>query len=116
MALQEKVSSVSYEAAAPTGQYILVAVGTQPRQAAIAVVGSSPIGVCLNKPQAAGDAMTVQTGGIAKVRAGAAVPVGSPVGADATGRGIVVAAGNLAVGTAITAATLADQIIEVQLD
>ena len=56
---------------------------------------------------------TVQFGGIAKVKAGAAVPAGTRVNSDSTGR--VVAGSTNAVGVALEAATAADQLVAVAL-
>ncbi|RLE25527.1 MAG: hypothetical protein DRJ50_02805, partial [Actinobacteria bacterium] len=60
--------------------------------------------------------MVVPDGGVAKVMAGAAVSVGDDVACDASGRAIawVDAAGNVCLGTALGAATVAGEIISIQ--
>ena len=114
MATEERVVGISYVAEAAIAQHLFVEMGTTARGVKVCDAAQRPIGACQNKATAAGQAVTVATSGVIKVCAGAAVAIGSPVGSDANGKGIVVVAGPLAFGVAITAATLADQIIEVQ--
>ena len=62
-----------------------------------------------------GNSSTVQTGGIAKVSAGAAVSIGDKVASDASGQGIPWTTGHW-LGYARSAAANADEIIEVLVD
>ena len=75
------------------------------------------VGVLQNKPAATGRAATVRIGGITKVKAGAAVAVGDRVTADSAGRAIKSTYANAdlvsQLGVALTAATAANQFIEV---
>jgi len=58
---------------------------------------------------------TVQTGGIAKVKAGAAVRAGFRVQTDASGKAIELAGAGAAAGIALQAAAAADVVIPVRL-
>ena len=75
------------------------------------------VGVLQNKPAMVGRAATVRIGGIAKVKAGAAIAVGVRVGTDADGRAIklIYSNGDLAsqLGITMTAVTAANQLVEV---
>lgn len=62
---------------------------------------------------AIGLSVGVQVGGRVKVKAGAAVPVGSLVAVDAAGKAVVAGIGEKAFGQALSAATAADQILTV---
>lgn len=72
------------------------------------------VGVLQSKPQVVGQAATVAISGISVVRSGAAIAVGALVEADSTGRAVTRTAGEI-LGTAIEAATGADQLISVLL-
>lgn len=54
--------------------------------------GGPVVGVCNNHADV-NEPVTVVSNGISKVEAGGAIPAGSPVGTDATGRAVVAAAG-----------------------
>jgi hypothetical protein len=113
MALQEAIKVVSYEAGAELAQFVFVkASTTKPRTADLATAVDDPIiGVTLINALEAGHAVGVVIEGIAKVRAGGPVALGAQVGANANGEAV---AGGTA-GTAIVGATVAGEIIEVQL-
>ena len=101
-----------------TRQYHIVAKNAVARQVFLAnSVDDVIVGVLQNKPAATGRAATVRIGGIAKVKAGAAIAAGVRVGTDATGRAIklVYADGAIAsqLGIALTAVTAANQFVEV---
>ena len=116
MATKESETIISYVAQAAIAQFAMVVpVAATDRGVTTAGVGANPLGVCQNKPAALGHAASIAVDGVTRVRAGAVVATGAPVGSDSTGRAITVAAGPLAIGFAITPATAADQIIEVQL-
>lgn len=66
--------------------------------------GSSPYGP-----------VTVQFGGIAKVRAGAAVAIGARLSVDSSGRAVTAGAA-AQFGTALSAAGAANEVISVKLD
>lgn len=57
----------------------------------------------------------IRRGAIARVTSGAAVAVGDRVASDASGRAVTAATTNYVLGIAMTAATAADQVIEVDL-
>ena len=114
MALEERILTTSYESTGATGQFLLLKYSTTtPRAIAVAGAGDKIAGVSRNKVDAAGKAVTVIHGGIARVKAGAAVTVGAEVASDANGKAIP-GTTNPA-GRAITAASAVDQIIEVRL-
>ena len=99
-------------------QYHIVAKNAVARQVFVANSDDDVIvGVLQNKPAKAGRSATVRIGGIAKVKAGAAVAAGNRVTADAMGRAIKSTYANAdlvsQLGVALTAATAADQFIEV---
>ena len=115
MALQENFSTYSYEAGNVIEQYRLVAVGTAaPRRCNAAAVGALCLGATLNKATAAGQAITVANNGIVKVEAGGPITTGSVIASGAAGVAKIAAPGEVAVGVAITAATQAGEVIEVQ--
>jgi hypothetical protein len=74
------------------------------------------VGVLQNKPQVVGQAATVGFAGVTNVMAGAAIPAGSPVTADANGRAIVGTVGTDKVyGVALAAAGVAGELLPVLL-
>ena len=114
MALEERIVTVTYVSTAAIGQFLILAVATSARRScSIAGAAAKALGVSRNKVDAAGRAVTVVTGGIAKVKAGAAVTVGAEVASDASGK--AVPGSTNPIGKAITAAGAVDEIIEVQL-
>ena len=60
-----------------------------------------------------GEAVAVGIGGILECKAGAAVAIGNNVGPDSSGRAIVSASGKPMIGTALTAASGADEFFSV---
>ncbi len=57
----------------------------------------------------------IRSGAIARVIAGAAVSIGAPLKSDASGRAVAATSAAYILGIALTAATAADQVIEVDL-
>ena len=83
-------------------------------EAAQAGAGDDAVGVLQNDPAAQGEAANLQTFGISKVVAGAAVASGAQVMSDATGRAITATGtGAFVTGVALQAAANADEIIAV---
>lgn len=84
----------------------------------VGITGNPKIGVTVQAYTAAevNDVVDVQLYGIAKVRAGGNIPVGSKVGIDGAGRAIVWASGQC-LGVAVTGLSIAtgNEIIEVLL-
>jgi hypothetical protein len=67
------------------------------------------------KSAVAGESVELQTIGIAKLAAGAAIAIGAQVTANASGQAVTVAAGNISHGMALQAAGAAGDVIEVLL-
>jgi len=88
---------------------------------AVLVNGATPalvagaIGVCQMSPRL-NEAMTIVHNGVTFVVAGGAIPVGSMVTSDATGRAVVAAVGNAVLGTALETASGVGIQIAVLLD
>lgn len=82
----QKGQVITLEAAADlsAAQYNVVKVDTNGKAALIAATTDIPIGVLLNKPDAAGKAAQIQTSGLAEVRAGGACTAGTMLALDAT--------------------------------
>jgi hypothetical protein len=83
----------------------------------VALTPATAIGVTLrsSSPIAVGSTTSVAIYGIQKIEANAAIPVGSKVGRNiADGRAVVWASGQC-IGTAVTAAATAGDIVEVAL-
>lgn len=74
------------------------------------------IGVSLEAGSTTITPIAVQTNGIAKVTAGAAVARGALVASDATGRAVTAATGDTTAGLALMAAGAAGDVIEVLLN
>jgi len=77
--------------------------------------GGMAIGVLQNKPNALGQAAEIHVGGLTKVKAGAATAAGIDIQTNAAGKAIAAASGDVVLGHSITAATAADQLMEVLL-
>lgn len=79
--------------------------------------GASCVGVLITPAAATDRAVEVGAGEgqILKIVAGAAVAVGNKVQSDGTGRAILAATGDHVQGTALTAASAAGELIEVQM-
>lgn len=82
---------------------------------AVAGAGANADGVITNAPAAADRATKLQVGGVALVRAGAAVTASALVMSNASGKAITATATNRVLGKAIDAATSADDLIRVLL-
>jgi hypothetical protein len=95
-------------------QYRFVKPGaTEGQVIAIAAVTDVPCGIQLDKPDAAGKQIEVETFGITEVEVGAAVTYGDRLQCDAVGRAIAAAATGFPVARALGAATAAGQRIPV---
>jgi len=77
--------------------------------------GGMAIGVLQNKPAALGRDAEIDIHGVTKVKAGAAVAAGIDIQTDAAGKAIAAASGDVVLGHSITAASNADELIEVIL-
>lgn len=100
MAVQEKVISISFPAAADyssTG-YRFMDVNSSGQAVLVASAGAEGIGVLQNDPAAAGRAAEVAVYGKVKVIAGATVASGAWVQSDANGAGILAASGDYVYG------------------
>ena len=101
-----------------TRQFCIMAKNSTARQVFTAnSVDDIIVGVLQNKPAAIGRTATVRIGGIAKVKAGGTIAAGDRVGTDANGRAIKLIYSNGALasqlGIAMTAATAANELVEV---
>jgi hypothetical protein len=77
--------------------------------------GGMAIGVLQNKPNALGQAAEVDVYGVTKVKAGAACAAGIDIQTDANGKAIAAASSDICLGHSLTAASAADELIEVLL-
>jgi hypothetical protein len=113
MALEERIRAFTYESEAAIGQYLMVIPSTTiPRGCKIAGAGATkPLGSTLQAVTAANRAIAVAKDGIIKVKCGAAIGLGAIVTTDAAGKAVTGASG---FGTAVTATSNADEIVEVQ--
>jgi uncharacterized protein DUF2190 len=76
--------------------------------------GALCLGVVQNKPLS-GRSVTIMSTGISRVAAGEAVTKGALVSSDATGRAAIADTGDKVLGTALSAASAAGEIISVLL-
>jgi hypothetical protein len=77
--------------------------------------GAECLGVLTDKPKS-GETASVQTGGLAKVEAGAALStIGEYVASDSTGRAVAATTGQRVLGEVFSAAGAAGEIITVRL-
>ena len=98
-----------------SSQYLFVDCNSTGRVAVVAGNGYKAVGVLQNKPAAIDRAATVQFDGVTKVKAGAAVAKGADIMSNATGQAITATTGLVSQGTALEAATAANQLISVLL-
>lgn len=95
-------------------QYRFVKI-TANNQVGLSTAGTDDsVGVMQSKPQVTGQAATVAISGVSNVMCGAAVTAGQKVEADATGRGVPLAAGK-AKGIALATTTGANQLVPILL-
>lgn len=73
--------------------------------------GTGGIGILDDKPNAAGRVGRVIVGGVAKALAGAAISVGAILTNDTDGKVVTAVGGDIVIGTALTAAGNADELI-----
>lgn len=98
-------------------QYRFVKPGaTEMQVVACTGVTDKPIGVQLDKPDAAGKPVDTVSIGTVPVEAGAAVAIGAEVQTDASGRAITLASTGFSVGRALSAAGGAGERITVALN
>lgn len=77
--------------------------------------GATPIRGALIDDAVQNQTVSVGMAGLYEVLSGAAVAIGALVGADATGKGVTVAAGTQSIGRAMTATTAANQRFQVYI-
>jgi hypothetical protein len=77
--------------------------------------GGMAIGVLQNKPAALGRPAEVDIYGLTKVKAGAACAAGIDIQTDANGAAIAAATSDISLGHSVTAASAADELMEVLL-
>jgi hypothetical protein len=77
--------------------------------------GATPIMGVLQDDATQGKVVSVAMAGLAEVLSGAAVAIGTTVGSDATGKGATVAGGTQSIGKSMSAATAANQKIQVYI-
>ena len=94
--------------------HTFVTLSSDAQAAYVATVGDDAIGVTLGAA-ATGKMVTVQTDGIAMVKANEAISAGAAVSTDDAGEGIPAAAGEARLGYALEAAAGAGEIISVLL-
>lgn len=97
-----------------SSQYLFVDLGST-GIAVVSVSGAKAVGVLQDKPAALGRAGCVQYDGVTKVKAGAAVSVGDDIMSDGSGKAITATTGKVSQGTALEAATAANDLIAVLL-
>ena len=79
--------------------------------------GANALGIAIGETDdvSAGEDMTVQIKDIGKWEAAAAVAAGAELATDADGKAVAAASGKFIVGVALTAATAAGDIVQVQI-
>jgi hypothetical protein len=75
----------------------------------LAILATTPVYGVLRQDAVQNEIASVATFGLVEITCGAAVPVGSPISADPTGRGIVAVATTQIFARALTATTVAGQ-------
>lgn len=115
MAFENPVLTISLPSSADleTHQHKFV-VDNGSGQAAVAGAAAAALGVLQNDPGANGTA-AIMVQGVSRVRAGAAIAVGSKVGSDANGKARVATSGDTILGIALEAAAADEDIIPVLL-
>jgi len=116
MATQQASIEVSLPANADlsASQFLFVLLNTSGRVAVVASAGGDADGVLTNKPTVAGEAASVQIGGIAKVVAGGTITAGDKVQSDAAGKALTAASADHVLGRATISAVSGD-LVEVLL-
>lgn len=116
LAVSTGVPGVNTTGAANAGnQYKLVKVTGAHQVGIVAAVGDAAIGILQNKPQGTGQAATVAIRGVSKAKVDGAISAGAKVYAASDGRVSATATNATFVGTALDAATAANQLIPVLL-
>lgn len=119
MAYENKLETVTMlsgaDYSAGTDQYKFVGVSAANTVTVSSAAGADAFGVIQDTP-ASGAASTIGIGGMSKVMAGDAVAAGVKVSTDASGRAILATTGHNVMGTSVTAASAAGEIIVVKLD
>lgn len=116
MSAYQNVETLTFEAGADlsAGQYHFVKLSSG-QVVLCSVIGEDAVGVLFDKPAAQGRAGKVAIAGIVKVTAGAAVAQDALVMTNASGRAITATATNVALGTALKAASADGEVIPVLL-
>lgn len=117
MAVEERLSCRNLLAGADLSayQYRFVYLSAAKTVSLLATTGGEAFGVLYNEPAASGRSAEVVRYGRCKVEAGAAVAAGADVSSDTAGRAITALSNYAINGKAITAASSAGDIIEVEL-
>lgn len=121
MATYEGVKTISREAGSAVSIYRLVTLASDGQVDHVADATEKPLGVAAESVATVGQAVpvAVSNGGIVKLEAAAAIAVGAELEAAGDGTGRVIThtsgLGDFRVGTAMTAAGAAGDVIEVQL-
>lgn len=118
MAYEQPAIVITLEASADLSlkQYTFVKVTGGQTVGAVAAGSDIAIGVLQNKPAAAGRAATINTNGVSKCIAGAAITAGASVSFNASGQVIAATTGLRIVGIALQAAGAANDTIAVNLN
>lgn len=95
-----------------------LAVGISDGAVALPTAGANAIGVALfsnEEKVKAGEDVQIQIRGIGKMIASGAIAIGDEVATDAAGKAAKATSGQFIIGTALTAATAAGSVIDVQI-
>lgn len=116
MAYMNDIKTRTFEAGqALATQFIFVVQAADGQVDPVGTVGLRADGVLLTPATAAGQAVTVAYDGRVKVLAGGTIARGAAVTANATGRGVAAATGNIIAGYAEESAVI-NQVITVRLE
>lgn len=108
---------ISLEAAADhtSNQYKFMKIDSNGRAALASVDGEFCIGVLEDKPSAVGTVGLVRTGGVAKIKASAAIAAGAKISTTNAGLAVTSASTKQVLGIAVTAAGAANDVISILL-
>ncbi len=119
MSYSEALESISLPVAADysNNKYHIMYVNATGQAVLVSTKGADALGILQDDPGAVGRTGAVGFKGISKIAAGAAVAAGAEIIADATGRGVATdAADQFVIGTSLSAATAAGDIINVLIN
>lgn len=98
-----------------SSQYLLVKMGTEDSKVVLCGDGEDAVGV-LVEPAVADGAVTVAVGGQVKVVAGGTFSRGAKLASDASGKVVTAISTDVVVGTAVTSAGAADEVVTMEFD